>query len=135
MHVCTRTHVYTRVASPGVTPALGKGFPPTCGVFELLPAAVPQAASVLLGVLAPCHPLRGPTAHKAASPDSGGPPQSRAAPLHAGLWLGETASPSFVPALASHIPAGLDWDTAPSQQTWLQPPSSLPIPEESRYPI
>lgn len=23
----------------------------------------------------------------------------------------------------------------PSQQTWLQPPSSLPIPEESTYPI
>ena len=134
-HMCACTHIHTRMPSPGVTPALRKGFPPTCGVFKPLPAAVPQAAPVLLGVLPPCHPLRGPAAHKAASPDSGQPSQSRAAPLHAGLWLGETASPNLVPALASHISAGLDWDAAPSQQTWLRPLSSLPIPEESTYPI
>jgi len=30
-----------------------------------------------------------------------------------------------VPVLASHIPAGLDWDAAPSQQTWPQRRSSL----------
>lgn len=129
---CTRGHAHApahaRAPSPGVTSALGKGFPPTCGAFEPLPAAMPQAAPVLLGVLPPCHPLRGSAAHRAASPSLDSPPRA-GWPLST---QGCDREKQQVPALF------LPWPVT-SLQAWtgtLPPPSRLgsSLPQQPAHP-
>lgn len=101
------------VPSLGVTTALGKGFPLTCGVFKPLPAAALSCPCAPGGpsFLPPSAWSQGP---QSSIPNSGQPSQSRVAPLHAGLGKGETSSPALL----------LPWPVT-SLQVWARklPPS------------